>query len=504
MASADHAAVDLVDLPEELLSLLCRNVGIDAALRALPANNRLHNAWQAAVREARVPISSFTEQDIAVLCKLKNIERLKFEAGVSRDAPYDVPLWRIVSTTAKHLSCLTSLTFNAVPGCLGLLRTLHGAGSLAQRLKGLCLISYKEVLECDDIWALVELEALHTLQLGFDHISITEAQLKRISSRISTSLRSLHLVAIGKGLSPSSQAIFPGSLANLTSLTLTSTDDREDTQCLVQAVSGLTNLRQFKTSYFCDTHDFQRAALGQLKRLTRLELLCADREAGGQPSFTVLPELPELVVLECPQHSVTDPFEHPSLTELAAGRLVVGAQWKGKTAERCKLKELDIGDENDDVWYVHDELLENMPLLPCLSIFATAVCPSAGRYLHIAALLRRQASTLHGSALITSSSCEFEEALPQQLPSCRELTLNSASRHTLQTLAMCSLPALEQLVLCITGPAEPVPADLAWLTRLPQLKKAYVYTQLHGPAGEQFKADVQAMMQGTGVALDMG
>jgi hypothetical protein len=60
----------LLDLPEELLQLIYRTIGLGDALNTLVASHELHVQWQQAVRYVTVSSSQFTVEDVAELCKL--------------------------------------------------------------------------------------------------------------------------------------------------------------------------------------------------------------------------------------------------------------------------------------------------------------------------------------------------------------------------------------------------------------------------------------------------
>ncbi len=103
---------------------------------------------------------------------------------------------------------------------------------------------------------------------------------------------------------------------------------------------------------------------------------------------------------------------------------------------------MTLTDWGDNTVFAQDGELQNMPLLPSLTGFRCALKPSDGRYAHLAALLRRQASSLQQCNLVLSQP--LEEVLPRELPAFISLTLSgqaAVSRHTLQLLAMCSMPS---------------------------------------------------------------
>jgi hypothetical protein len=271
--------------------------------------------------------------------------------------------------------------------------------------------------------------------------------------------------------------------------------DALEEQQLISATSALTNLQNLQTNFAPYSAAAQQQVMGKLAQLTYLSLAGPD----NFPQLNVLSSLPDLKTLVAPGYNVAAPFAHPGLEVLEAGRLVVGEQWRDKTAEDCSIVDLTLSLWHEDDDAVSDASLQNMPLLPQLTKLWCAAAPSDGRYLRLAALLRRQGSKLR--CITIRASEPFEEALPQELPACTQLSLESSavSRHTLVALSMCSMPALQELQLSMSSAGLAglnVAADLAWLRRLPQLQ----VLKLLGVAGEvaaAFKASVGVLLQGS-------
>lgn len=112
-----------------------------------------------------------------------------------------------------------------------------------------------------------------------------------------------------------------------------------------------------------------------------------------------------------------------------------------------------------------EEQLRRLPHMPRLKAFLAtsleAVCTGYGnsytiskRYPQTSALLKHYGSTLERVKLAAyedpgAEIFPFQEALPRELPLCRELDLSGmpCSSHTLALLSMVSLPALERLLL---------------------------------------------------------
>ncbi len=474
--------------------MLFRVAGLQAVLSSLPKNSKLHGAWQAAVTSVRIDPAILAEHDVSVLRKLANLEKITFSGA----PPTEVPMWRVLALVAPALTRLNSIAFN---GPLEAYQALIGAAYLdgiSARLQELRVDDTRNTLCPSYIWALADLKGVSQLMLGCKSLIGSPDQLRRPCSKLGH-VRDLHLMVSNlKDVSLEQLAVFPGSLTALTALKLEDYYHGDlvlQSRQLASAVSNLSNLQRLSTSLAPPRDEAtQRQALGHLEQLTHLSLSSSDSEV----ELSVHAHLSELVVLEAPLMAARDPFSHPSLQKLEAARIVASDKWRGKVAEGSLIEEIHTWGKGDDAAY------RNMPLLPALHSFKCAwVQPSNGRYQHLAALLRRQASTLQHVDLHTC--CPLEEMLPRELPACRVLLLwdNSVSRITLQLLGMCSRPVLEELQVFVTDEVMAgldVEADLGWLRALPSLKKARL-AKWGIQGAQQQKLAVAAMLQGSGVHL---
>ncbi len=125
------------DLPQELLSLVFRVTGVQAALSTLPKNSKLHGAWQAAVRSFKNYNDhddiTYTEHDIAIIKKLVNLESTSLAGGDYSEAP----VWKILAQVVPALTRLTSIALNGCPGSLRALPVVAVIDGLRSRLQEL-------------------------------------------------------------------------------------------------------------------------------------------------------------------------------------------------------------------------------------------------------------------------------------------------------------------------------------------------------------------------------
>ncbi len=431
-----------------MISLL-RVVGIEAARRGLVQNSRLHSAWQAAVRQVGIYTEYLSDRDIELLKKLVNLERLTF---VGPSSPQHVALWSVVSSVSPALLSLTSLVFDEVAGGFGILRTVAGLQQLATNLRRLQVSSCEQALDTEDLWALTSLRALRDLGLTCKAIYGGKASVGSIISKLAP----LEVLQVHVSERPSEGvlSIFPGSIKTLTSLQLDRLESEGDAasqatleQDIISAISSLQGLRELHTNYPIKSAEAQQQALAQLKKLTHLSFTCPSCST-NTPEFIVLDELPELVHLYARFYSIADPFEHPSLERLIAGKLDINVIWGTETPEQCKISELQIiswpGAEEQlfmDFW------LFNAPRLPRLRSLLIRMLADDGRYRYLAAFLRKQASTLEDITLQLNEP--FKERLPKELPACTQLLMQdkAVGVATLQLLGMCSMPVLHSLQL---------------------------------------------------------
>lgn len=473
----------LLDLPDELLQLLSRTIGLGDALNTLAASHKLHVQWQQAVRSVTVSSSQFTDEDVAALCKLVNLEKLHITRGVSIHQ-WNMPLKRVIRLIAPALTKLKRLKVDQLSGATSLMETIAASG-FRSRLEELLLHEPKADVSTEELWPLAEMTALRHFDLRCQAISGSTEAMRSICRQLNH-LRSLHLssarsekLRFGANLES-----FPGSLTGLTWLKLENAQLKEEQ--FAEAVSGLTNLRRLSTDLALCSSGAQEQALGLLRKLTELQLGSSGR-LYHPPYVYVLQDLPELVILRVAAHIVEDPFDHPCLEALTALKVLASEYWTGQVSAECKLREITVNG--------HDTDLKSWPLLPKLGSLHCSLEPKLiddpddftpqYRYLHLAELLHRQAGTL---VLVDLAGCSraLEERLLLELPVCTQLRLLQASSRTLGFLSLCRLPQLLLLRQLRRGVVLPV--DLAWLKELPALREVRLGM---GPSGLLQHSDEQ-------------
>jgi hypothetical protein len=341
--SVDH-------LPNELLALLYRKLGLNEYLKALAFNEKLHTAWQTAVQSVTAPLHTIFEQDIRILAKYANLEKLclhglqghrghavlgsnyfgGYVTASSRHHMSPFPAWRVFASLAPKLSQLKAIHLEGVDSAFSLLKTIAGIEDLRGRLQELRFEDIHHDLSLDDLWALQGMTALHSLNFTCDRAGDSEdgmswtfagppelaATLKELSSLRDVTLHTHTAAAAGV------LATFPGAITQLTSLELFTMDANHSQQTLPDAaVRQLTNLRSMVTSYPMLTASDQSAALSNLIALTSL-VMHYNHFTGELPAFVMLDKLPKLVYLFLQQYSLADPFNHPALEELTTGQLL--------------------------------------------------------------------------------------------------------------------------------------------------------------------------------------
>lgn len=417
MASGvESSSTCIDDIPSEFITDLYRTVGIEAGLKALPSNSKLHRAWQAAVEGVTVTTRELDEHALKNLTKLVNLTQLKF-IGPSWHKGNEAacyPVWHVIVSISQYLTRLRSISLDCPYGS-DALRSIAGIKSLVHRLEELKIRSVDLRLEAIDLWALISLTSLTRLCLELEGVESTELAPQDLGKQLSL-LRDLEFTTGStKEAEGSDFAIFPGSLSALTSLTFNFDDSgcgaevEEEAACeqfLVSAVRNLAGLRRLSTNRYLPEEEAQRQALSALRQLTFLEVLRYDDVYNMGP-FIMLPELPQIVTLVVPQHSVSSHvFSHPSLQEVTAGRIETAEEWRGKTATACKLHSLTVAPDNNG-GNEEDEQIQFLPFLPALlSINLHMTCdPDSIHYPHTAAVLHRQASTLEKVDLYFEFGC---------------------------------------------------------------------------------------------------
>ncbi len=347
-----------------------------------------------------------------------------------------------------------------IPDAFGVLKATYAPG-LAERLRDLTIADKKHKLTADDLWALADLRALTSLNLAVNRLTGPSEPFASVSAKLSQ-LVSLDLDFDDAGfMSHKLLAALPGKLAALQSLKLDTKvigEQSQQEEQLVHAVSSLTSLHTLRAMLALPS-----AAAQQLKYL---EL----GDVEGMPEFTMLASLPELKQLYVPQHTVRAPFTHPALEELEAGRLVVGEQWRGRTADACKVEFLILSDMNNDEDSISDDSLCNMPLLPLLGKLSCAAAPNAALPGGITSLER-----------LNLRSDEFGDKAHEQeqlgnavsaLTNLRELNSNLALGSAVaQQCALAKLKKLQQLNIVY---ADTTGAEFKLLAELPGLESLVV------------------------------
>lgn len=518
----EAVSMQLDNIPNELLVHLVRRVGVKDALQTLPHNSNLHKAWQLAAEKASIPISCLDHSDATVLKKFINLKTLCLQDADGSFATDTNGLANMIKSIIRVLVHLRSLSMDRIKGCFAVVKQMSASPDAFANLHTLKLMDDRHTLLMSDLQALAQLKTISTLVIACCKIAAgapMQQLFLRDACRNLSQLQDLRLTTRDP-IPANIIATLPGSLTCLTSLGLFF---RCDTACsraaeaarLGKALSSLTNLRALGTNHCAgDAAAQQRglAKLAQLVQLTQL-LLGADDDPTSEEMrhLAVLADLPELVELRCPNYVVHDPCSHTALQRLHAFSVQVGAQWRGKAADACRIQELVLiqGDDDDDEdededegeGEAGDECLRNLPLLPRLSSFK-CMLGGADSYPHLQGLLERQAGTLEQVELKLWGA--YHGSLPQELPVCRVLELKAAALDLpgMKLWAGCRLPRLQvlraALELSDVGVQE---EDVAWLRKLPALRQLRVSVSGSGAAG--FKELVVGLMQGCGVDVSI-
>jgi hypothetical protein len=484
---------EFIDLPVEVAGRVFKLTGLNAALESLPFNSQLHTAWRCAVTGIIVHRpNSLTSDDIKLLSKFSNVSKLSFtlpffylkraalSAGDAQQSKPVVPIWQVLSAIAPVCQHLTEISIgDRVSGAGEALRVIGATSVLFSRLKRLSISDAEHALGADDLWALGNLKGLELLTLNVKAAQGTVGKQPLDLAEDLPHLKHVELCTRTRCAAADAAflAVLPGSVTSATSLVLhlqsTGSSEQQRAEQLVAAVSRLTKLRSLEAISAVIDPAIQRRALGQLSRLTMLKLNSSGMFTTGD--LAVLDALPELQQLYAPHYTLTDPFTHTQLRKADVYAIGASPAWAGKTAAGCAISELSIADDLQDDELPEDSTLEHLPLLPQLQGLKFSIRAIEGRFLHLAALLRRQAGTLRSAELYLLEP--FMEALPRELPACTQLGLmyHGASKASLQLLAMCSMPQVSQLSLgrLAAGEQLVVAADLGWLAQLPQLRRLY-------------------------------
>ena len=391
------------------------------------------------------------------------------------------------------------------PGAFGVLHLLTAYMPLQRSLEELWLWDSAHRLSEAKLWGLQGLARLSSLTIVCEQLQGSFSDATGVPTQKISSLRRL-VLRTWQMPRRDQLAVLPGCMTQLTHLDLwTRNAISAQQQVLAKAISRLTNLQHLGTNYALMTPEAQRQSLGRLQQLTHLEL----KDGLAQEPLVVLPQLSSLVELHALGTVVRSPFPHPTLQKLHALAIQHDPPAAGQPlplvvqqALDCPLQELELGACHGDR-PAADASLQHLPELPELRALTAYLQPGDdGRYRHLAALLHRQARTLQELRLVLAAP--FEEALPCELPACRVLEIAGASRHTLQLLATCRLPALQELRLrqgcssCSTSGLD-AELDFGWLRGLPSLKELHLFSGDEGFEG--LRQAVFALLQGSGVEV---
>lgn len=506
-------STDMTELPNDLIDVLMRRLGSEQALKLSQSSN-LHSAWQAAVEAVALDAPLLDDVDIRALSKLSNLQSLTFRGTDSPDAP----VWHVLASVAPSLTRLRHLGIDSNAYAPYALREIAGCSDL-DRLEELDYTNV-DILTGGDLLALSSRQ-VSKLQIEVGSLD-TDSPADKLSA-ISKKLSSLQYLALSTDELPTEPQItaFPGALDMLRSLSLsliqTPTGEEEDAEeeaiILTAAISGLTSLCDLSTNYtLSPTPAEQLLTFAQLVHLTSLHLAYSYHLGS---SLHVLDQLPNLAVLNAPLYTITDPFRHPSLCHVVVWKLEASEGWRGKTADESSIEHLAICHadgvrflirDKDSQDAINDSHLDALPFLPDLVTFKANLCSDSKRFPGLADLLHRQHSTLRSIHLNLGHA--LEEGLPRELSACTSFSLcgfgvrAAVSRVTMQLLSMCSMPALQEVVLGMgVILAEMSARDHAWVCKLPALErfnlKAYV------EPGSVGAGPVREWQEGLGAAGDV-
>lgn len=485
-------------MPSELLSMVIKEAGVQPTRDSIAnvGSRSLHEAWQQAVSSLDTRSSDlFTDRDVQLLKKFKNLQQLSFqcnEAG-SRGRMNGWQLVRaldpiLAPAEDRILSKLHSLHLHG-SSSYKVLDVLQRSQQLRTRITALQLDDPEYNVTPKDLRCLSDLSALAELLLRCSRLPPQDLQgLTAASNALSSTLKSLTLDT-SEHVRPAAMAVFPGQLTSLTKLHLGRqegvVDDDEELRAeqgsaCVAAVSALVNLQDLHIGAFrtC-TAEQQQQALADLLCLTRMSFP-RYHKLKDNPKAAFIPAADTLVVLDAAAAEITGKvadalFSMPALRRVLALILLPSEVWRGKVAQGSRIEELKLCSKQ------HDVNLQNLPTLPALKRFCLQPPPppmmspwlwdSNDRYQHLAGFLQRHAATLE--SIYVGTSDEFGEALPD-LPACRQLSLfGMVGPDTLCMLSRTKLPALQELRM---GAKHMVPSaqhpelELAWLAELPALR----------------------------------
>lgn len=487
----------LQNLSDELLASLCQTVGLHQFQPTSGTSSSLHRAWQSEVSSLRTT-TLLTDEDLRLIRKYVNLQELCL--GTKPSSPYGRPVWFSVAKLASSLTDLIHLRITSEhseeASSYNVLKTLVASESLRTRLQHLEITTgdtntrLPYIIGDDTIHALSDLEGLRSLNLQYQAVTASHEALRLCASQLSA-LSALTLLCSESGddMDPSNGsklAIFPGSLTNLISLCLKQAcyysefEEDPDTlknwqqQHLIAAVSALRNLEDLETDYPILTLEAQQQVLGHLTRLTSLTNY--SNHAGLE--VRVLERLASLKQLTSygAQFPAGALLQHACLKSVYVGGLAEVSE-DLPSADRCGVTALGLLYPDTPEHQQEDSILQHLPLLPQLEkMDVRCMAPTGGRYLHLAALIRRQAAKLRNLTLELPSP--FDEAVCAELPQCEKLGLLgcTVSVMTLQLMQLCTLPKLDTFVFRLPGGQRrlDVAADLSWLRKCEALQVVYV------------------------------
>jgi hypothetical protein len=240
----DPNGTSLVHIPSDLITGLHRVIGVEASLKTLPSNSKLHRAWQAAVEKVTINHSVLRADDVNTLAKLVNLGELNFKGSAAEAEQTSHPAWHIIVCAAPRLTRLKKISLVDIPEEFQVLRSMAGMEGLVHRLEALEIRDGSHIISANDLCALRSLTALRTLSVDLQSVQPSEMAPHDLGKQLSL-LRDLEFITeVGADCD---LTILPGSLTSLTSLTLLCAerdlgDEELDVKLLADAASKLTGL----------------------------------------------------------------------------------------------------------------------------------------------------------------------------------------------------------------------------------------------------------------------
>lgn len=466
----------------------------------------LHGSWQLAVHTLDTKGDRIFLRDVPHIKKFRSLKKLIVSSAADTTPANALPGWQLIAKVGPSLANLCIIDLSGTSS-FEVLKVLQCLEQLRQRITALRIHDPAYSMTSSDMLCLADLQALDALDLACNTLPRdSDDATAAARDALKGSLKALSLVTASHSQAEV-LAAFPGSLTSLTALQLDNgagsqgdLPPPEHEAGNVAAIAGLVNLEDLELHCALMSPQAQQQALGALTRLKRLCL-----KSKQQDSLAVIPSPDSLLVLEVPTLAVEGAVADAvlglaKLERLHALMLQPSEQWRDKDAAGSRIENLALKGPN-----ITDDTLRNIPKLPLLKRFEAVaalgdtamlwpacISPSGSRYLSLARLLLRQAATLESISLTTTS--EFSELLPLELPVCRRLALGGAPLVTgdlLRALSGCKMPALERLSMHPQSVPDQLQLELGWLAQLPALKSLHM-----SGFAQQTMQQVQGMMEG--------